>query len=206
MRTVPFRHPEDLAGAVDLVAEMRSRRGVVVLPTETFYGLGTDPGDGAAVERLLSLKGRPAELGVPVLCADWDQVETLVVIPGRWREPLARCWPGPLTAVLPARRPVAAGAAGTVAVRVPGTDLLRRLLAAAGPMTGTSANRHGLPPCTEVEAALASILGSPDGVLDGGRTPGGRATTLVDLTLDEARVLRQGELPWSDSGSISRFD
>lgn len=182
--------------AVDLVADVRNRGGVVVLPTETFYGLGADPGDPEAVERIRALKGRPSELGLPVLCADWAQVEALAVVPDRWREPLVRGWPGPLTAVLPARGRPAAGAGQTVAVRVPGMDLLRRLLEAVGPLTATSANRHGLPASNDLETALASILGPPDGVLDGGRTPGGLATTLVDLTAVEARVIRQGEFLW----------
>jgi len=153
-----------------------------------------------------ALKGRPAELGLPVLCADWDQVEALVEVPERWREPLVRLWPGALTAILPARGRPAAGSGGTLAVRVPGLDLLRRLLASVGPLTGTSANRHGRPACREVNAVLASLLGTPDGVLDGGRTRGGTATTLVDLTTGEARVVRQGETPWRGSGPVSRFD
>ena len=192
--------------AAELVAKVRARGGVVVLPTETFYGLGADPSAPEAVERLLALKGRPADLGLPVLCADWDQVEALVAVPDRWRETLEGLWPGPLTAILPARGSPASGAGATLAVRVPGLDMLRRLLAAVGPLTGTSANRHGLPAVSDVEAALASILGPPDGVLDGGRTPGGMATTLVDLTSAEARVVRQGGTPWTSSRSVSRFD
>lgn len=206
MKRVPFRRGADLAAAVDLVAGVRSSSGVVVLPTETFYGLAADPADPVAVERIRALKGRPADLGMPVLCAGWDQVDALVEVSDRWRGPLARLWPGPLTAVLPARGRPAAGAGESLAVRVPGTELLRRLLAAVGPLTGTSANRHGLPASVDLETALASILGSPDAALDGGRTPGGLATTLVDLTAVRARVLRQGEVRWGRSGSVSRFD
>jgi L-threonylcarbamoyladenylate synthase len=190
---------------VELAADVRGSSGVVVLPTETFYGLAADPGDAAAVERVRTLKGRPAEMGLPVLAAGWDQVEALVEVPDRWREPLDRVWPGPLTAVLPARSRSAAATRGTLAVRVPGLELLRRLLAAVGPLTGTSANRHGLPAADDLERALASILGSPDGALDGGRTSGGLATTLVDLTAVEARVLRQGEILWGGSCPVSRF-
>jgi L-threonylcarbamoyladenylate synthase len=188
------------------VTGVRRSGGVVLLPTETFYALAVDPSAPVAVERLRTLKGRPADLGLPVLCAGWEQVDALVAVPDRWRESLEVLWPGPLTAILPARGRPAAGAGATLAVRVPGMDLLRRLLAAVGPLTGTSANRHGRPAASEVKAALESILGPPDVVLDGGRTPGGMATTLVDLTTAEARVVRQGETPWTGSRSVSRFD
>lgn len=206
MRTVPFRRPSDLGRAVDLVTGVRRSGGVVLLPTETFYALAVDPSAPEAVERLRTLKGRPGDLGLLVLCAGWEQVEALVAVPDRWRESLEVLWPGPLTAILPARGRPAAGAGATLAVRVPGLDLLRRLLAAVGPLTGTSANRHGCPAANEVEAALESILAPPDVVLDGGRTPGGMATTLVDLTTAEARVVRQGETPWGNPRSVSRFD
>ena len=98
--------------------------------------------------------------------------------------------------VLRARRPLPAGTAGTLAVRIPGHDLLRALLYLTGPLTATSANRHGGPPGTTLEAALLGLDGEPDLALDGGPTPGGVASTLVDLTGSEPRVLRVGPAPW----------
>jgi L-threonylcarbamoyladenylate synthase len=197
LRRVRFRVAADLGRALAAAGPALGRGGVLLLPTETFYGLAADPRRSEAVERVLALKGRPPELALPVLCADWAQVETLVAVPQRWRDRLQRRWPGPLTAILVASRPLPAAVGATLAVRVPGHPLLRALLERVGPLTGTSANRHGQPPCTEVEAALSSLLGRPDLVLDGGPTAGGAATTLVDLTGDEARVVRQGLLGWS---------
>jgi L-threonylcarbamoyladenylate synthase len=191
-----FRTASDLDRALAAVAPAVAGGGVLLIPTETFYGLGADPGNAEAVARVLALKGRPPALALPVLCADWSQVDALVDVPQRWRDRLRRRWPGPLTAILAATRPLPAAAGPTLAVRIPGHELLRALLARVGPLTGTSANRHGRAACSEVDAALGSLLGRPDVVLDGGPTAGGAASTLVDLTSDEARVVRPGPLEW----------
>jgi L-threonylcarbamoyladenylate synthase len=197
VKRLPFAAPDDLGAAVAAAAPVVAGGGVLLLPTETWYGLGADPARPDAVARVLALKGRPKELALPVLCSGWEQVEALVSVPARWRGRLTSLWPGPLTAVLEARVPLPAGAGPNLAVRIPGQPLLRSLLAALGPLTGTSANRHGAPPCAEVEAALASLSERPDAVLDGGPTPGGAASTLVDLRGSEACVLRQGPVAWS---------
>jgi tRNA A37 threonylcarbamoyladenosine synthetase subunit TsaC/SUA5/YrdC len=76
--------------------------------------------------------------------------------------------------------------------------MIRAVLYRSGPLTATSANRHGAPACREVDAALGSLAGSPDLVLDGGSTAGGRPTTVVDLTGEAARVLRTGDRPWEE--------
>ena len=177
---------------------MRAAGGVVLLPTETYYGLGADPTDAAAVARVFACKGRPGELALPVLVADWQQLEELVVVPDHFRVKLRRMWPGALTVVLPTRRPVAAANGASLAVRIPAHDHLRALLYRVGPLTGTSANRHGQPPASTVDDALASLTAAPDLALDGGSTPGGNATTVVDLGGDEARILRQGSVAWDD--------
>jgi tRNA threonylcarbamoyl adenosine modification protein (Sua5/YciO/YrdC/YwlC family) len=192
-----FGRAEDLEAAVAAARPVVARGGVLLFPTETWYGLGADPARADAVTRVLALKGRPQELALPVLCAGWGQVEALVSVPARWRGRLDSLWPGPLTAVLEALVPLPAGAGPTLAVRIPGHPLLCSLLAAVGPLTGTSANRHGAPPCADAGAALASLAGSPDVLLDGGPTPGGAASTLVDLRGGEATVLRGGPVSWT---------
>jgi len=198
VRRLPFHEDADAAGAGRAVAAVVAGGGVVLLPTETFYGLAANPFDHGAVSRVLAAKGRPAELALPVLCSDWQQLEALVEVPEVHRPRLSRIWPGALTVVLPCRQPLAAANAGTLAVRIPGHAMLRAVLYRVGPLTGTSANRHGSSPCVDPDEALASVLEPPDLVLDGGRTPGGAASTLVDLTGAEPRVLREGALAWQE--------
>jgi L-threonylcarbamoyladenylate synthase len=189
----------DAAVAARAVAEVIAGGGVVLLPTETFYGLAADPLDRAAVDRVFAAKGRPAALSLPVLCSDWRQLESLVDVPERYRVRLARIWPAPLSVVLRCHRPVAAAPGGTMAVRIPGHAMLRAVLYRVGPLTGTSANRHGEPACVDPDAALGSLVEPPDLVLDGGRTGGGAPSTVVDLTGAEARLLRDGPVRWQES-------
>lgn len=198
MKRVPLREKEEAAAAGRAARETITGGGVVLLPTETFYGLAADPASGAAVARLLALKARPPELGLPVLCADWQQLEALVRVPERHRVRLGRIWPGPLTVVLPCRVELPVAVAGSLAVRIPGHSLLRAVLYRCGAVTGTSANRHGEAAAQTVEEALTRLDGAPDLVLDGGPTAGGRATTLIDLTGDEPRLLRAGDRSWED--------
>ncbi len=198
MTRLPLAEKGEAAQAGRAAREVIAGGGVVLLPTETFYGLAVDPFNEEAVARVRAMKGRPPDLGLPVLCADWQQVEELVKVPARHRVRLGRIWPGPLTAVLPCSTTLPAAVGGSLAVRIPGHSLLRAVLYRAGAVTGTSANRHGEEPAGTVEDALARLDGAPELVLDGGRTAGGRATTLVDLTGEEPRLLREGDLPWEE--------
>jgi len=198
VRRLSFHEDADAAAAGCVVAAVVAGGGVVLLPTETFYGLAANPFDQGAVSRVLAAKGRPPELALPVLCSDWQQLEALVEVPEVHRPRLSRIWPGALTVVLPCRAPLPAAPAGTLAVRIPGHAMLRAVLYRAGPLTGTSANRHGSPPCVDPDEALGSVLEPPDLVLDGGRTPGGAASTLVDLTGAQPQVLREGAVAWQE--------
>ncbi len=198
MRRLPLLTDGDAAEAGRAAAEVVRGGGVVLLPTETFYGLGADPTRPDAVHRVYLLKGRPGALPLPLLCADWEQLERLAVVPEAHRVRLGRIWPGPMTVVLRSVRQLPVSDGPTVAVRIPGHARLRAVLYRTGPLTGTSANRHGLPPSVEVESALASLAAPPDLVLDGGTTEGGRPTTVVDLSGAEPRVVRAGALPWDE--------
>jgi tRNA threonylcarbamoyl adenosine modification protein (Sua5/YciO/YrdC/YwlC family) len=138
-------------------------------------------------------------MALPVLCADWDQVEALVKVPRQHRDRLDQLWPGAITVILEARRPLpAAHADGSLAIRIPGLAPLRGLLAGVGSVTGTSANRHEEPPCSVASEALKSLIEKPDLVLDGGRTAGGEVSTIVDLRSGRPKVLRQGPIEWFD--------
>jgi L-threonylcarbamoyladenylate synthase len=174
------------------------RRGeVVAYPTETFYGLGVDALDEAALARLATLKGRQAEKTVSVLVADLAMAERLCAeISPAARRLIAAHWPGPLTIALPARPglPAALVADGCVAVRQSPHPVAAALVAAfGGPVTTTSANRAGEPPATTAASARAA-LGPQCHVLAGGATPGGAPSTLVRVRGEVVEILRRGAL------------
>ena len=196
MKKLPFCQDSEVRTALSVAAEVVASGGVVLIPTESYYGLGADPRRREAVERVLELKGRPDDLGLPVVCCDWAQVEALVEIPEGHRVKLSRIWPAALTAIARSRGTVAAARGKTLAVRIPDHEHLRALLYGVGPLTATSANAHGAPPATVVDEALASLHGAPDLVLDGGELPGGRVSTMVDLAHPEGRVVRPGAVGW----------
>ena len=198
MIRLPFVEPSDVVEAVEAAATTIRQGGVLLLPTESFYGLGADPWNEAGVERVFWLKARPGALSLPVLCADWQQVESLVRVPGEYRVKLARLWPAALTVVLPTLEDVPAARSGTLAVRIPAHAELRALLYRLGPLTGTSANRHGDAPSTTVDGALASLVEPPELALDAGATAGGKTSTLVDLSRGEPEILRPGACAWEE--------
>lgn len=170
--------------------------GVVVIPTDTVYGLACDPADPAAVEAVYAIKGRPAHLELNLLASDVSQLQELVEMGAPARALATRFWPGPLAIVCPVgRRRLAIPRFGeSLMVRVPDHPVLRRLLALTGPLASTSANRHGQAPPTTAAQVARRIGAGCAGVIDGG-PGGGLASTIIDLTSMPPRVLRQGPIP-----------
>jgi L-threonylcarbamoyladenylate synthase len=188
-----------LEARVAAIAELLRRGGVVVYPTETFYGVGALARDAAAVARVAVAKGRPEGKPLPLLAADRAQVEELAALGGTAARLADALWPGPLTLVLPARGGLAAEIAGggTVGVRVPGSDVARRLAAlAGGALVSTSANLAGEPPVADPAALSPALVARVDGVLDAGPTPGGLPSTVVVVDGDAVRLLREGAVPF----------
>jgi L-threonylcarbamoyladenylate synthase len=174
--------------------------GIVALPTETFYGLAVDSGDGAALRKLNRLKKKEEGSPILLLAASREQAEETAASMPAFYEGLARSfWPGPLTLVIPAASslpPEVSGGRGTVAIRVPGLALPRALARALGrPVTGISANIHGEPPCRSAGEVAAAFSSGIDMILDGGTTQGGAPSTIIDLTGERPRLLREGVLP-----------
>jgi L-threonylcarbamoyladenylate synthase len=183
-------------------AEVLRRGGLVAYPTETFYGLGALARDGAAVARLARVKGRPDGKPLPLLAADRAQVDEVAEVGAAAGRLAAAFWPGPLTLVLPARAglaPAIEAGTGTVGIRVPGSEVARLLARlAGGAVVSTSANLSGAPPPAapaELDPALAARL---DLVLDGGRAPGGRPSTVVAVDGEGVRLVRDGAVPLGD--------
>ncbi|MGC2432223.1 MAG: L-threonylcarbamoyladenylate synthase [Desulfobaccales bacterium] len=187
--------------AADFFAEARgllSAGGLLALPTETFYALAVNPFDGAALARLYGVKARPLGNPVLVLISGPEMLPQVALPAPPAYQLLAPLWPGPLTLILPARPdlpPLLTGGTGAIGVRQPGHILIRRLLAALGfPVTGTSANRSGQPPLATAAAVALEMGEEVDLILDAGPTPGGRPSTVVDLTVSPPRLVRAGAI------------
>jgi L-threonylcarbamoyladenylate synthase len=183
--------------ALETAARVLRAAGLVALPTETFYGLGAQAFDPAAVARIFQLKGRPAEKPLLVLVDSLAMVERVArEISARAGRLAARYWPGPLTLVLPAHPSVPAGltaGTGTIGVRLSGHPVARALVTALGaPVTAPSANLHGGASPRTADEVIAALGTGLDLVLDAGATPGGPASTVLDLTGAVPAVLRRG--------------
>lgn len=178
--------------------DLLSRGGVAAIPTETFYGLAADPHDDEAVRRIVGAKGRDDARAMPVLFSRPADLAGLgVTAPEQSLAPYFRIWPAALTVVVAIREPVAASrGACSLAIRIPASAPLRRVLEFTGPLTATSANRSGQPPMDDPEAVERLFEGSIDLLVDGGRTPGGLPSTILDATEDPPRVLRAGAFAW----------
>jgi L-threonylcarbamoyladenylate synthase len=182
--------------------------GVVALPTETFYGLAAAALDAGSVRRIFELKGRPESKPLLVLVDSVAMAETVAHLTPPARDLMTRYWPGALTLVLPALPTVPSvvtAGTGTLGVRLSPHPIARGLVALLGePVTAPSANPNGLAPPTSAVGVLAYFPGGLDLVLDGGPTAGGEPSTVLDLTAEPPRLLRQGavavrDVIWQDS-------
>jgi L-threonylcarbamoyladenylate synthase len=174
--------------------------GIVAFPTETFYGLGADAQNETAVEQIFRIKGRNFRNPVSVIVANESDVIPLVEeIPAAAKILMQVFWPGPLTLVFRASssvQPRLTADTGKIGIRVSSHPLARLLAAGlAGPLTATSANLSGGPECSSADAVIRALGELPGSVIDGGETPGGTGSTIVDVTLFPPRILREGTIP-----------
>ncbi|MBA4609735.1 threonylcarbamoyl-AMP synthase [Aeromicrobium sp. Marseille-Q0843] len=172
---------------------------LVVLPTDTVYGIAADAFDPSAVARLLEAKGRGRDMPPPVLIADPVTLDALVAErPAAWLQTmLADLWPGPLTVVFRAQPSLTwdlGETHGTVAVRVPDDERTRAVLRQSGPSAVSSANLSGQPAATTVDEAEAMLGDSVRVYLDGGPSAGSTPSTILDVTGPVPRVLREGAI------------
>jgi L-threonylcarbamoyladenylate synthase len=161
--------------------------GVIAFPTDTVYGLAAAADDEVARRRIFLIKGRPVGLPLILMAAAESQLEGFVHLDSRAEAIIRSWWPGPLTVILHAK------GGGTLGVRIPKHDVALELLRAAGPLMTTSANLHGKDPA--MTAAEAATLNGLAAILDGGKAPGGLASSVLDLTGPEPHVLREGAIP-----------
>jgi tRNA threonylcarbamoyl adenosine modification protein (Sua5/YciO/YrdC/YwlC family) len=187
---------------VEEAARAASAGELVVLPTDTVYGLAARPDDAAATARLFEAKGRPTELELPVLVATPSAARAIARVDVRAEALMVRFWAGPLTIVLPraaaSRSWRLGGDEGTIGVRMPHHPLALAVLARTGPLAVTSANRSGQPTPATCDG-VADVFGASVSVyLCDERPLEGAASTVVDLATDEVRVLRHGGVDEAD--------
>ncbi len=191
----------DSAGALDRALGVLQAGGLVAFPTDTVYGLGALAYDGEAVRSIYIAKRRDLEKAIPILVADSAGLDLVAdAVPPMARRLAEKFWPGPITLIVKKnpRLPEAVSTTSTVGVRVPDHPVARLLLKGAGPMAVTSANASGQESPSTAEDVLAQLNGRVPLILDGGRTPGGVPSTVVDCTQAEPVVLRAGPLSLED--------
>ena len=173
--------------------------GVISVPTDTLYGLAASALDEPAVERIYRIKARPPRMALPLLLAESSEMERYAAhIPDVARRLAERFFPGPLTLVLRGSgvvSPAVTAGLDTIALRVPDHWLPRAIVRELGaPITGTSANRSGMPGATTAQAVRAQLGGDVDYVVDGGQSPEGSASTVLDVSGPSPVILREGAL------------
>lgn len=189
---------EGQAEGIVAAAEAVRRSELVVLPTDTVYGVGADAFAVDAVASMLTAKGRGRAMPPPVLIPSHRTVDGLATrVPDYARDLIQAFWPGPLTLVLNAQSSLMwdlGDTNGTVALRMPQDDTALKLLAEVGPMAVTSANITGQPPARTILEAAAQLGSAVSVYLDAGPSTGGLASTILDCTGDAPVILRAGAL------------
>jgi L-threonylcarbamoyladenylate synthase len=203
MRTeiLSARDPRILTYALEIL----TGGGLVAFPTDTVYGLGALAFDDNAVKRIYAAKGRSTEKAIPILLSDSGDLDKVALHVSEMALKLAACfWPGPLTLVVLKHPSVPQSVSSTagIGVRVPDLPVARSLLQLVGPMAVTSANLSGQASPSTAEEVLAQLGGRIALILDGGRTPGGIPSTVVDCISPEPQIIRQGPIPEDEIQAI----
>jgi L-threonylcarbamoyladenylate synthase len=189
--------PADDPSAIQQAFEILLSGGLVAFPTDTVYGLGALVRNVPGIQQLYAVKGRQSDKAIPILLSDVSELPLVAAqADSRTLRLAERFWPGPLTLVVTRHPslPEALSPYPTVGVRVPDHPLALALLRRSGPLATTSANLSTHPSATTAQEVLEQLSGRISLILDGGRTPGGVSSTVVDCSRSELVVLRQGPL------------
>jgi len=192
-KILAINDPEALAAAIDILTS----GGMVAFPTDTVYGLGALVFDEQAVSRISDVKGRGAGKAIAVLIGDISQLSRVAAGISWESEKLARrFWPGPLTIVLPRHPsiPDAVTPLSTIGVRIPNFAPTLELLKLTGPLAVTSANMTGQGSSSTARGVHAQLDGKIPLILDGGVTPGGTPSTMVDCSQKQPVIIREGPI------------
>jgi L-threonylcarbamoyladenylate synthase len=194
---LPASDPDAIAHALEVL----QAGGLVAFPTDTVYGVGALAFDAPAVESIYTAKNRPVEKAIPILLGGPEDLDKVTAnIPSIAAKLAARFWPGALTLVVPKhpKLPDVVSSTPTVGVRVPDHPVARALLRAAGPMAVTSANISGEASLKTAEDVNRQLNGRIPLILDGGETPGGVPSTVVNCLGTEPVILREGPITMKD--------
>jgi L-threonylcarbamoyladenylate synthase len=198
-KVMSYKLPSHLQKQMERAISILRQGGVVAFPTDTVYGLGACASLEPAVARVYQLKGRARSMALPLLLASISQISEVaeMVPPVAWRL-AASFLPGALTLVLPSSRSVpdiVTAGGSSVAIRIPAHPVPVALIEGLGaPLVGTSANLSGQPSALTADEVYAQLGDGVDLVIDGGRCPGGRESTVVDVTGETPVVLREGAI------------
>ncbi|HEY2197884.1 MAG TPA: L-threonylcarbamoyladenylate synthase [Mycobacterium sp.] len=202
--------PEQRSRGIASAAAAVKNGGLVVLPTDTVYGVGADAFDGAAVAGLLAAKGRGRDMPVPVLVGSWHTIDGLALsVSEAMRDLIRAFWPGALSLVVRQAPSVLwdlGDARGTVMLRMPLHPVAIELLREVGPMAVSSANVSGRPPAVDAENARQQLGDRVDVYLDAGPSARQAASTILDLTGPEPRILRAGPVSAARIGEVLGLD
>ena len=180
---------------VEAVQSLKSG-GIVAIPTDTVYGLGADPFNASAVQKLYTFKGRPDGKPIPLILSSVEDIHSVAQnLPGFFFHLTDRFWPGGLTIVVESKDllPVLTAGGNTVGVRIPDNPLLLQILRAfGGPMAITSANVSGEPPATSIQEIGEELASRIDVIVDGGKTPGPVPSTVYDISVSPPIIRRHG--------------
>lgn len=181
----------------DQALDVLRGNGIVAFPTDTVYGLGAMAFQAEGIARLFQAKDRPPTLAIAVLLGNASQLKRVSMNPSQAVLRVAeQFWPGPLTLVVPRHPdvPDLISPTPTIGVRIPNHPVALKLLEKSGPLAVTSANVSGAENTITADEVLTQLGGGVDLILDGGKTPGGMPSTVVDLTTDNIEILRAGPI------------
>ncbi len=183
--------------AIDTACSILRNDGLVIFPTDTIYGVAANAFSRNGIKKIYLAKERPTDKALPILIGDLDQLGPLVgKVSDSVQKMAAAFWPGALTLILPKSGavPTELSPYPTVGIRMPDHDVTRDLLRRSGPLATTSANLSGGPNPTSAEEAAAQLGQRVDLILDGGPTPGAAASTVVDASGPNLKMLREGPI------------
>ena len=190
-------HPLAISRAVTQI----NSGGLIAFPTDTVYGIGTSAFQFDAIERIYKVKGRSTLKAIPILLGNADAAEQITTPFSPITKKLAESfWPGPLTLVVPLLSflPTNLSPTPTIGLRVPDHEFTLRLLKETGPLAATSANLSGESSALTADEVQSQLGSKLDLILDGGRSPGGLASTVLDCTAEKPVLLREGPLTWEE--------
>jgi L-threonylcarbamoyladenylate synthase len=202
---------QSLKEGVSIGAKTILGGGVVALPTESFYGLSVDATNAQAVDKIFAIKKRDPELPILILISSVGELAKYVIaVPPTAKQLAKRFWPGGLTMIFesaPILPSNLTGGTGKIGIRISSHPVARVLQKAlAVPITGTSANISGTPPCTTADQVLECLGTEVDLVLDGGPTQGKNPSTVLDVTVDPPLILREGMIRAEEIMSTALYE